>query len=65
MVSAEELYGAGYDDSEERVPDIAKAEERLGFRPRTTLLEMLPAIVADYVERYAPLIAARARSAPR
>jgi UDP-apiose/xylose synthase len=65
VVSAEELYGAGYDDSEERVPDITKAEERLGFCPRTSLLEMLPAIVADYVERYAPLIAARVRSGPR
>ena len=65
VVSAEELYGAGYDDSEERVPDITKAEERLGFCPRTSLLEMLPVIVADYVERYAPLIAARVRSGPR
>ena len=65
VVTAEELYGVGYDDSEERVPDITKAEERLGFCPRTALLAMLPAIVADYVARYAPLIAARVGSVPR
>jgi UDP-apiose/xylose synthase len=64
VVTAEELYGVGYDDSEERVPDIAKAEARLGFRPGTRLPEMLPAIVADYVERYAPLIAARVGPVP-
>jgi UDP-apiose/xylose synthase len=65
VVAAEELYGAGYDDSEERVPDITKAEERLGFRPHTPLLDMLPTIVSDYVERYAPLIATRVQPAPR
>lgn len=52
-VSAEELYGAGYDDSLERIPDIGKAQERLGFSPRTPLGAMLGPIVRDYVGRYA------------
>jgi UDP-apiose/xylose synthase len=56
-VSAEELYGAGYDDSRARVPDLGKAERLLDFRPATTLPAMLPAIVADYVARYRPLLA--------
>lgn len=65
VVSGEELYGAGYDDSEERVPDITKAEERLGFCPRTALVDVLPAIVEDYVERYGWRIAARDRAVAR
>lgn len=57
-VTAEELYGAGYDDSVERIPDVGKAERLLDWRATTSLPEMLPGIVADYVARYAPLVAA-------
>jgi UDP-apiose/xylose synthase len=53
-VTAEELYGPGYDDSEQRIPDIAKASRLLSWQPTTTLEEMLPGIVDDYVARYAP-----------
>jgi UDP-apiose/xylose synthase len=56
-VSAEELYGAGYDDSRERIPDIEKAHRLLEWQPATSLEAMLPAIVQDYVTRYAPLLA--------
>jgi UDP-apiose/xylose synthase len=62
-VSAEAFYGPGYDDTPERVPDIAKAERLLGWQPRTTLAEMLPDIVADYVARYAPRLRRPARVA--
>jgi nucleoside-diphosphate-sugar epimerase len=41
------------------VPDIAKAERLLDWRPATTLAVMLPDIVADYVSRYLPRLAAR------
>jgi UDP-apiose/xylose synthase len=51
-VTAEELYGPGYDDSEERVPDVDKARRLLGWEPRQSLAEMLPGIVDDYVVRY-------------
>lgn len=68
-VTAEAFYGAGYDDSEARIPDIAKARRLLGWSPRTTLAEMLPEIVDDYVTRYglelpetaAPIAAQRLR----
>ena len=63
-VSGEELYGPGYDDSRERIPDIGKAERLLGWRPSTSLAAMLPAIVEDYVARYAPLLQ-RPRAAAR
>jgi UDP-apiose/xylose synthase len=55
-VSAEELYGPGYDDSEERVPDIGKAKALLGWEPTATLADMLPPIVDDYVTRYATVL---------
>jgi UDP-apiose/xylose synthase len=53
-VTAEQLYGTGYDDSEQRIPDVSKARRMLSWMPTTTLPQMLPAIVDDYVARYAP-----------
>jgi UDP-apiose/xylose synthase len=51
-VTAEAFYGAGYDDSERRIPDIRKATALLDWRPVRRLAEMLPEIVDDYVTRY-------------
>jgi UDP-apiose/xylose synthase len=51
-VSAESFYGPGYDDSEARVPDIAKARRLLDWMPLQSLSDMLPGIVEDYVARY-------------
>jgi UDP-apiose/xylose synthase len=61
-VTAEEFYGPGYDDTEQRVPDIGKARRLLGWEPRETLRDMLPAIVDDYVTRYGSLILREARA---
>jgi UDP-apiose/xylose synthase len=55
-VTAEELYGEGYDDSEVRIPSIAKARRLLDWNPRIALDQMLPGIVADYLERYEQLL---------
>ncbi|MES1210641.1 MAG: hypothetical protein ABUS79_32290, partial [Pseudomonadota bacterium] len=57
-IDAETFYGDGYDDTAVRVPSIAKATRLLGWRPRQPLPAMLPAIVADYLARYAEQIAA-------
>jgi UDP-apiose/xylose synthase len=62
-VTAEELYGPGYDDSAERIPDIGKAERLLEWRPATRLAEMLPPIVEDYVARYGPRLTGAPRAA--
>jgi UDP-apiose/xylose synthase len=51
-VSAEAFYGAGYDDTAERIPDVRKARRLLGWEPVVSLQDMLPGIVRDYVERY-------------
>jgi UDP-apiose/xylose synthase len=57
-VSAEAFYGPGYDDTNERIPNIDKARRLLGWQPSDTLADMLPGIVADYVHRYGPRVAA-------
>jgi len=57
-VAAEELYGPGYDDSEERIPDIQKARHLLDWEPAERLGDMLPAIVDDYVARYRSILSA-------
>jgi len=49
---AAEFYGPGYDDSVVRIPAMTKARRLLDWRPRMTLPEMLPPIVADYLARY-------------
>jgi UDP-apiose/xylose synthase len=59
-VSAQELYGDGYDDTAERIPDITKARRLLSWNPRTTLPQMLPEIVDDYLARYRPLLESEA-----
>ena len=64
-VSAEAFYGTGYDDSVERIPESTKAEERLGFFPRTPIAEMLPPIVRDYLLRYQHRVDAREMTADR
>jgi UDP-apiose/xylose synthase len=58
-VSAAEFYGEGYDDTAQRVPDIGKARRLLDWEPRVGLREMLPAILHDYIERYAERVPSR------
>lgn len=58
-VSAEDFYGPGYDDTNERIPDIKKARKLLGWEPTESLAGMLPSIVHDYVERYGARVAAQ------
>jgi len=55
-VHAEEVYGPGYDDTAERVPDIAKARHLLDWEPRMSIAEAIPPIVDDYLARYGGLV---------
>jgi len=50
-VTSEAFYGEGYEDVSRRIPDISKIR-RLGWRPTTTLEQMLPGIIDDYVTRH-------------
>lgn len=51
-VSEEAFYGPGYEDTRQRVPDIQKIQRILAWQPATTLEQMLPSIMEDYVNRY-------------
>lgn len=55
--SAAEFYGPGYNNSLVRIPSLTKARRLLDWRPRLTLAEMLPPIVADYLARYSSRVA--------
>ncbi len=59
-VTAEDFYGPGYADTDERIPDVSKARRLLGWSPLCSLADMLPGIVRDYVERYSERVAAAA-----
>jgi len=50
-VSGEEFYGAGYEDSDRRIPDITKARSLLGWEPRVPVREILERTMACYVSR--------------
>jgi UDP-apiose/xylose synthase len=62
---AEDFYGPGYDDSKVRIPSMTKSRRLLRWSPRMSLAEMLPAIVADYLDRYASVAKAPRTPAPR
>jgi UDP-apiose/xylose synthase len=57
-VSAQEFYGQGYDDTQQRIPDIEKAQRLLDWAPRKSLGASLPPIVRDYAERYGARVSA-------
>ena len=49
-VPAADFYGEGYEDSDRRIPDIAKARTLLGWEPRWGLREMFEKTMAYYVD---------------
>jgi UDP-apiose/xylose synthase len=51
-VSAEDFYGDGYEDSDRRIPDIAKAHSLLGWKPKWNLRDMLEITMRYYVTEY-------------
>ena len=60
--TAAAFYGEGYDDSIVRIPSMAKAASLLDWRPRMSLTQMLPPIVADYLARYESRVASDPRA---
>lgn len=61
-VDGDKFYGAGYDDSDRRIPDITKARTRLGWEPRWGLREMLEETMRYYITEY-PLVPGAKRTA--
>jgi UDP-apiose/xylose synthase len=52
QVSSEEFYGAGYEDSDRRIPDIATVCEQVGWQPRISLDTALENTVAGFIDAY-------------
>lgn len=42
-----EVYGAGFEDMQRRVPDVSKLERLIGFRPQTPLSQIIEDIITD------------------
>ena len=65
-VPAEEFFGGAYDDSDRRVPDIAKAQRLLGWEPRWSLEDLVTAtmdsLVSEHSQRSAEAELASLRS---
>jgi UDP-glucose 4-epimerase len=54
LVPYAEAYAEGFEDMQRRVPDLAKLERTVGFRPRTPLATIISDVVADQRARLAP-----------
>jgi len=51
-VSSAEFYGAGYEDSDRRLPDVSKALRLLGWKPHTSLDITLQRTVEWFLDKY-------------
>jgi UDP-glucose 4-epimerase len=47
LVPYEDAYSEGFEDMLRRVPDVTKLERTIGFRPRTTLDEIIADVLED------------------
>ena len=47
LVPYNEAYPEGFEDMHRRVPDVAKLERTIGFRPRTPLTTIIEHVIAD------------------
>jgi len=43
----DQAYGPGFEDMHRRVPSLVKLEQMIGYRPRTSLEEIIDAVIAD------------------
>lgn len=60
-----EAYAAGFEDMQRRVPDVSKLERTTGFRPRTSLADIVRDVVDDQRTRLPDQGRARPASAAR
>jgi|WetSurMetagenome_2_1015567.scaffolds.fasta_scaffold00008_93 UDP-apiose/xylose synthase len=58
-VSSMEFYGAGYEDSDRRVPDISEARTLLGWNPSIMLKDALRSAMTFYIKEYSGAQACR------
>jgi UDP-glucose 4-epimerase len=53
LVPYDEAYESGFEDMIRRVPDCTKLERTIGYRPRTSLDEILEDVIAYSRQRLA------------
>jgi UDP-glucose 4-epimerase len=63
-VPYERAYERGFEDMMRRVPSIDKLQAMTGFRPQTSLTEIIDRVVAYYRQKEGPLAAVAAAKAP-
>ncbi len=51
-VPGDDFYGAGYEDSDRRIPNITKVRTLLGWEPKWGLHDLLKATMSYYVHEY-------------
>jgi UDP-glucose 4-epimerase len=54
LIPYDEAYALGFEDMERRLPDASKIERWTGFRPKTTLEEIIADVITDRRARHAP-----------
>jgi nucleoside-diphosphate-sugar epimerase len=62
LVSSDEFYGEGYEDSDRRIPDISKARNLLGWEPEWKLRDLLEKTMQYYITEYMDYYRAHGRS---
>ncbi|KAI5388782.1 UDP-D-apiose/UDP-D-xylose synthase 2, variant 2 [Lathyrus oleraceus] len=55
-VTSEDFYGKGYDDSDRRIPDMTIITKQLGWKPRTSLDELLDSTLQYQHQTYSHAI---------
>ncbi|WJX44010.1 UDP-D-apiose/UDP-D-xylose synthase 2 [Trifolium repens] len=55
-VSSEDFYGKGYDDSDRRIPDMTIITRQLGWKPKTSLDELLDSTLRYQHQTYSHAI---------
>jgi UDP-glucose 4-epimerase len=63
-VPYEKAYEPGFEDMMRRVPSIDKLHALTGFRPQTSLMEIIDRVAAYYRQEKEPLASAVAAKAP-
>jgi UDP-apiose/xylose synthase len=58
-VTSTEFYGAGYEDSDRRVPDISAARTQLGWNPTASLADALTSAMTFFIKEYSSAHACR------
>ena len=62
-ISGEEYYGAGYEDSDLRIPSMSLVNKQLDWSPKTTLKEAMESTMRVFIDKYADKLANKKRSA--